>query len=330
MNDVRTLLAIDGGNSKTDVVLATERGDLLARVRGPGSSPHHLGTSNALRLLDDLVKWAWESAGYEPGIKADRAEVYLAGADLPDEVVVLHEAVDAAGWAAESVVGNDALALLRAGAEAPDAVAVVCGAGINCVGRTSDGRSAAFPSLGRTTGDWGGGRDLGYEALWHAARAEDGRGAPTGLTGAVPSAFGLSTVADVGSAMHFGDIAEDRVIELAPVLFSVAASGDTVAEGVVDRLVAELTVLAEVALDRLGLRGAGAPVVLGGGVIRAQHAVLEPAVRRRLRAVAPSARLTVVTDPPVLGAALSGLDAFAADATAKERLAAAGWSEWKG
>ena len=72
-------------------------------------------------------------------------------------------------------VGNDTLAVLRAGTERGWGVAVVCGAGINCVGVAPDGRSVRFPALGRITGDWGGGYDVGLEALYVAARGEDGR-----------------------------------------------------------------------------------------------------------------------------------------------------------
>jgi hypothetical protein len=52
----------------------------------------------------------------------------------------------------------------------------VCGAGINCVGTRADGRVWRFQSLGRISGDWGGGNQLGYDMLWLAVRAEDGRG----------------------------------------------------------------------------------------------------------------------------------------------------------
>ena len=65
-----------------------------------------------------------------------------------------------------------------AGTEEPDAVAVVCGTGINCIGVRADGAHARFPALGAISGDWGGGWYLGEQALWHAARAVDGRGDP--------------------------------------------------------------------------------------------------------------------------------------------------------
>ena len=71
---------------------------------------------------------------------------------------------------------NDTFALLRAGTDAANRIAVVCGAGINCVGVSAAGEMLRFPSVGVISGDWGGGATLGTEALFLAVRAEDGRG----------------------------------------------------------------------------------------------------------------------------------------------------------
>jgi N-acetylglucosamine kinase-like BadF-type ATPase len=138
-------VAIDGGNSKTHVVLGSTTGEVLALRSGPGSSPHLLGVPGSLALLTALVADAVAAAGLPAGTQLDRAEVYLASADLPVEVDVLTKAAGEAGWAREYRVDNDLFALLRAGTSSADAVAVVCGAGINGVGRTADGRTARFP-----------------------------------------------------------------------------------------------------------------------------------------------------------------------------------------
>jgi N-acetylglucosamine kinase-like BadF-type ATPase len=93
-------LAIDGGNSKTDVVIGSADGQILAFVRGPGSSPHYLGVSGALRLLDDLVQRARAVAGLAGSAdgRLSRAAVFLAGADLPVEVERLVAALGPLDW----------------------------------------------------------------------------------------------------------------------------------------------------------------------------------------------------------------------------------------
>ena len=317
------VLAIDGGNSKTDVVLVGSSGEVLTHVRGPGSSPHHLGVQGATDLLDELVLKAAAQAGLgaRPPV-ADLAEVYLAGVDFPTEQETMAAAVRTRGWAREHVVDNDTFALLRAGTDAPDAVAVVCGAGINCVGVARDGRHARFASLGRISGDWGGGMELGDEALWHAARAADGRGPATVLTDLVSGHFGLPDVPSVYEAIHFGRLEHRRLIELAPTVLKASREGDQVARCIVTRLADEVVAMACAALDRLGMLGDPTVVVLGGGVLTGGDPVLLDEIDTRLAAAAPRARSAVTEVSPVVGAALLGLDRLGVPTEAKQALRA--------
>ena len=175
------------------------------------------------------------------------------------------------------VVGNDTLALLRAGTERGWGVAVVCGAGINCVGVGPDGSHVRFPALGAITGDWGGGYDVGSEALFAAARSEDGRGARTSLQHAVPGHFGLDSPRRLAEEMHVGRISHRRLIELAPVVFAEAAH-DPAAAAIVERLADEVVALARVALTKLDLDKVPVEVVLGGGLLRAGDERLQAAI----------------------------------------------------
>ena len=59
---MRHYLAIDGGNSKTDVLVGAEDGRILAFARGPGSSPDWLGIEGSLAVLDALIRPALAEA----------------------------------------------------------------------------------------------------------------------------------------------------------------------------------------------------------------------------------------------------------------------------
>ncbi len=259
------------------------------------------------------------------GPVAEHVSACLANADFPVEERRLADEIGRRGWGRATAVHNDTFALLRAGlppGAGPRGVAVVCGAGINCVGMTPDGRTARFPAVGRISGDWGGGGGLAEEALWFAARAEDGRGAPTELARALPARLGHASMASLIEAMHLGDVPAGRRHELAPVLFEVAAAGDPVALSLVHRQADEVVAMAVVALGRLGLLDEEVPVVLGGGVLAARHPELDERIAAGLAERAPHARITVVTAPPVLGAGLLGLDALGAPAEAHGKLRA--------
>ncbi len=358
---MRHYLAIDGGNSKTDVLVGAEDGRVLAVTRGPGSSPDSLGVEGSLAVLEALIRPALAEARRsvaaaarrhddgrsvaaaarrhddsrsdasatrrdEPVVTIDLLVAYLAGVDLPIEVEHYAKAVGDIGWATESVVDNDLFALLRAGTADPDAIAVICGAGINCVGRRADGRTARFPALGSLTGDWGGGHHLADLTLWHAARGEDGRGPATALSRAVAEHFGSARVEDVSAAMHLRDIPRSRIEELTPVLFDVAEAGDDVARSVVARQAKEIVLLARIAAERLELLDEPHTIVLGGGVLTARRPLLHGPVVAGLATAAPRATIEIVHDRPVAGAALLALDQWGTvtpqtDATVRSAIA---------
>ncbi|MET3453230.1 BadF/BadG/BcrA/BcrD ATPase family protein [Curtobacterium sp. 1544] len=315
------VLAVDGGGSKTDVVAIALDGAIVGHARGPGSNPQTRGWDVAGPILDDVRSRVVGELGDR---RIRTTHVYLAGLDLHDELVAATTAL--AHWESDGgaphVLDNDLFALLRAGTLSPDAAAVVCGTGINALAVRADGTTARFPAIGDVSGDWGGGAYLGNRALWHAARADDGRGPATALVSAVPAAVGLRSVREVTEAIHFGRLDQRVFNRLCPVLFEVAAAGDVVASRVVARQAEEIVILAAVALERLGLGGSlthPVPVVLGGGVLAARHPLLVEGVVSGLAERVPGAVPTWVTDPPVLGAGLAALESVGADEAALDR-----------
>jgi N-acetylglucosamine kinase-like BadF-type ATPase len=374
------VLAIDGGGSKTDVALVARDGRVLATATGPGSNIDFIGRDQVASVLASLVRELATAAGLATdGLVAAHTSACLAGADLPEEEAELGELIQAQGWSVTSSVVNDTFAVLRAGlhdaGEAGGAggqrhwgIGVVCGAGINCVGVAPDGRTTRFLALGQISGDWGGGGDLGPEALWWAIRAEDGRGPQTELRAAVPAHFGVDRVEDVVLGLHLGQISYDQLHGLVPVLYKVAGNGDEVAGSVVLRLADEISRMATVAATRLGLGGrarrqaAGldrrrasrgddppnpphasrgddpphrpedarypVPVVLGGSLLTARDPLLTGAIRGQLAKTIPGADVRIAEVPPIAGAALLGLDHVGAPPAAAARLRESAAATW--
>jgi N-acetylglucosamine kinase-like BadF-type ATPase len=302
------VLAVDGGNSKTDVALVAADGTVIAQVKGGGFTPQTSGVAAAIAVVAGAVAELRARLALPPGPVARHLAAYVAGADLPMEEEILAAAFAAEGWAETLEVGNDVFALLRAGSSRGWGIAVVCGAGINCVGVGPDGRRARFPALGRLTGDWGGGLFLAEEALWHAVRGEDGRGPETALTRAVAGHFARDTVEEVALAFAFKELDDARMHELTPVLMRVAEAGDPAAIRIVEQQAAEIVALARVALTRLDLLGTPTELVLGGGVLWARPTVLMDRIAAHAAREIPLAELVVAQDPPIVGAALLGLD----------------------
>jgi len=319
MTDI--VVAVDGGNSKTDLALVRDDGAVLSLVRGPLSSPHHLGVDGSVEVLEDLFDEATRDAGLNRsnGPVAAVGQLCMAGVDFPAEERVLQERIAALGWAARTAVANDTYAVLWAGTASGWGVGLVCGAGINCVAVAPDGRQVRFPALGEITGDWGGGHDVGMAALGAAARSEDGRGPKTSLEHSVPAHFGLGTPQEVAEAMHLGMLSRRRVLELPPLVFAEAAS-DEVAAKIVNRLTEEIAAFVRASLTRLELTQERVEVAIGGGIARNLDGPVLELLAGRLREIGPQIELHPTSAPPVLGAALCALGVLGVNGDARARV----------
>ena len=320
------VVAVDGGGLKTDLALVDSSGALLSLVRGGRSQAHYLGVDGTIEVLESLLEAAAVRAGVDPLERpvASTAQLLLAGMDLPEELAALRAAMEQRHWSERLVIGNDTEALLRAGTDRGWGIAVVCGTGINCLGLLpgrepgSPAREARFLSFGPVSGDWGGGRDVGLAALAAAVRAGDGRGPRTVLETAVPEHFGFSDPAEVARAVHLDEMSLDRLGELAPAVFALSDS-DPVAGEIVSRLADEVVAFAVAAMRRLSVVDRDPDVVLGGRLLRAVSAEVVETIARGVHEVAPAARVIVSPSEPIVGAALLGLDALGADASAGAR-----------
>lgn len=315
------VLAVDGGATKTDVVLLGSGGVVLGRARGPATNHQLVGLPTALDHLADTIAAACGAAGLPLHLPVCPTGVFcLAGIDLAADEERVVPAVRDRGWTETVDVRNDTFAVLRAGVSSGWGLGVVCGTGLNCVGLGPDGSSVRFPALGELSGDFApGGLWLGTRGLGLALREGDGRGPATVLSRMVPAHFGVSSAESVLEAVYRGDLPFGRLPELAEVVLEAAAAGDGPAERAVAQLVDEVVLMVDAALRRLDVGGAPVEVVVGGGLFESRHGFARR-VLEGVRRHAPAAALRPLEAPPVVGAALLGLDALAAGPEAEQAL----------
>jgi N-acetylglucosamine kinase-like BadF-type ATPase len=314
------VLAFDVGNSKTDVALVATDGSVLGAFRGPTSSHQQVGLEAGFATLVSLAGQAARQAGIEPRARpiARLAVLCAAGADLPSDERLLGKALTGTGLGGSNLVVNDCYGGLRAGTSRTWGVCVISGSGMNCLGVAPDGRVARFEALGEISGDWGGGGGVGLAGLAAAVRAEDGRGPATILERTVPAHFGVARPRSLSVALYRDRIPLRRVLEIAPLVWEAAGSGDAVARAIVDRLADEVVAWGGAAIRRLRMQRLDPDVVLAGGMFRADDPPFFERVVGGIKAVAPAARLHRLTAPPVVGAALLGLDRLRGSATPPE------------
>jgi N-acetylglucosamine kinase-like BadF-type ATPase len=311
------VVAADGGNSKTDLVLASLDGAVLAQLQAGGTRPHLVGMTRTADELAALTARALELARLPADSPIDAGAFFLANVDLPDDELEARTELERLAVARKVEVSNDVFAVLRAGSERDWGIAVVSGAGINAAGIDPSGRVARFLSLGSVTGDWGGGYAVAISGLGAAVRAEDGRGPRTALTALIAGHFATPDASSAAVAVHRKQLTEADVLALAPVVFDAASDGDEVACGIVARLADEVAHMAATLLRRLDLLGSDVDVVLGGGTLQSGNGVLLDRIHTQLLAAAPNATLRVLGVPPVAGALVDALGMAGASPEAK-------------
>ena len=231
------VLAIDAGNSKTDVAIVAPDGSVLGIARGRGfppaswsGRPRGGGAGSAGRR----GRRAPASARTPERPLVEHVSACLANADLPTEQQRLEQQIRGPGLGRVDLRRQRHVRVAARRRRRPPGVAVVCGAGINCSGLLPDGRIARFAAVGKISGDWGGGDFLAEEAMWWASRADDGRGPATRLALALPAHFGLSDMAAAVEAIHLGiDLPTYGCSKSRPLLFRGRGRGDEVATAVV-------------------------------------------------------------------------------------------------
>jgi N-acetylglucosamine kinase-like BadF-type ATPase len=308
----QVVLGVDGGNSKTDVLLLAADGRTLGQVRGPTVSHQAVGMTAAMERLASLVDEVRGVAGLAGGVRIASAVLALAGADYPSDVRRLDAAVAPLGLADRVAVINDTWAGLRAGTDRGWGIVLICGAGTNGAGLAPDGRRWRFAAVGEISGDLGGGGDIGLLGWRAAIRGWDGRGPRTTLSDVLSRHLGFRRPDAVTRALYEGRLhVEWRT--LAPLVFAEAMAGDPVARGIIDDQADELAGMARVIARHIHVTRRDPDVVLAGAVFQTTDGTFFERLERGIRTAIPQARIVHRDVPPVVGAAHLALDALRAE-----------------
>jgi glucosamine kinase len=294
------VIGVDGGGSKTRVVVGTAEGEILATVDGPKSAivPGH-ATDSANVIAELVVRAIAEIA--QPGVVVPRV-LYcgVAGTGREDERRALHGALDAKELAEEVVIDSDGMIAMYDAFEERAGILLVVGTGSIAYGRSPAGEIVRCGGWGPTFGDEGSGGWIGRRALSIVAASSDGREPPTALLFPILAATQCEDVQDL---IPWAATADAKAFaSLVPVVFTTAASGDPRANALIT-LAAEELVLHIRALARQLFTDerAAVGVALSGGLMD-RSSPLRKRLEQRLKSAVPGAQIRSEEVLPARGA----------------------------
>jgi len=298
------VLGIDAGGTKTVCLLANERGEALAQARASGANLQVMGEFGVEKILHRVMD---ETLG-DRDVTLDAICLGIAGVDRPRDAQTIKDIMRRIGRKTRTVVVNDALVALVAGAGDQAGVVVVAGTGSIAYGHDADGRAARAGGWGYLLGDEGGGFWIGRAALSAVVRQFDQRGPATLLTDLVLAQMQLSTPSEVIHAIYDRGLQRHAIAGLAGVVQRAMDAGDAVAGEILDRAATELAAAAASVVTRLGMRGDVFPTVLAGGMFKGMPSLVT-SVTTRLAEVAPRSEVRRLEIEPAHGAVTLALAA---------------------
>jgi N-acetylglucosamine kinase-like BadF-type ATPase len=236
-------IGVDGGGTKTELILIDDRGEVVARRLAGGCNPSIAGPEAARITLEEAI--ATLAAHFPvshtllcmagaPAFWRETAELLTAG-QLFGEVIAL----------------DDSRPVLELATGGRPGLVIHAGTGSFVAAHAPDGSLHYAGGTGWRFGDPGSGYDLGRRAISKALLELQGWQLPTSLSTLLRDHTGLVHAAAI--TRHFYQHAEPnkQISSLAPALLRLAEEGDHAAHQVVAESVTALLQLAEDVITKL-------------------------------------------------------------------------------
>jgi N-acetylglucosamine kinase-like BadF-type ATPase len=290
------VIGIDAGGTKTHGLLADETGRIVGEAVGPGANISTGGELAVEKALHQVIDDVLANRDIAPAVIA----IGMAGVERPDDFSVVNAILHRIARRTRTVVVNDALIALVAGAGDGPGVVLVAGTGSIAFGRNRDNRAARAGGWGYILADEGSGYWIGRQALTAVMREFDGRGPATALTPAILAHLQIGGPIEIGPRVYHGELPLVSIAALAPLVGHAAESGDPLAADIISRAAAELCQAAAAVVRQLQMGGDAFPCLLSGGIFGIQ--LLAADLVGRLAEIAPRAAVRRLVESPATGA----------------------------
>jgi N-acetylglucosamine kinase-like BadF-type ATPase len=305
MGTLPLYLGVDGGGTKTALVLLDSEGTIRARHLAPGSYYLTIGVEGLGTLLVEAVNAVLAKAGVSSeevdfaffGLPAYGEDTALIGplSRLPQRCLP----------AGHYLCGNDMICGWAGSLLCRDGISIVAGTGSICYGERN-GSIARCGGWGELFSDEGSAYWIACRGLNLFSRMSDGRAAKAALYDIVRER--LTITEDLDLCAHVftrleGDRA--RIAQLSKWVTQAAADGDAQAMAIVREAAEELALMVDATRRQLEFSDAEpVSVSYSGGVFDNVGALLLKHFTAALRAFRPGYRVSEPVLPPGIGAAL--------------------------
>ncbi|MGF1936267.1 MAG: N-acetylglucosamine kinase [Nostoc sp. ChiQUE02] len=280
------VLGIDGGGSKTVCVLMDDLRQVLGRGEAGPSNYQSIGIEGTLQSIQSAIHNAVEATINTNTVNIDAICLGLAGVGRPTDNEVVKTLIQELQnnkslpitWALQPtniVICNDALIALVGGIGQPVGIVVAAGTGSIVFGRNNQGDTKRVGGWGYILGDEGSAYKIAIAGMNAALKSYDGREISTSLIEGFKQHLDLESIEDLIEVVYRREWGVKQIAALAPVVDIAAASGDIVANIIIDDAVKELVNATSTVIDAIFSADSVLEVVTTGSVWRGRCKIHE-------------------------------------------------------
>lgn len=286
---------VDGGGTKTAIVLVDEHGNEIARDTSTTSNSAVIGHAKAVETLQDLVGRVAKSANVP--LPLTGIWCGLSGSDRPEDHVKLRPGLQ--DLAEDLRLTNDAELAMGA---LPNriGVAMVSGTGSIAMGRNAEGVRKRASGWGHIFGDYGSGYDVARKALYQFSAFIDGYGPATSLVQAFTDHWELAEPYSLINRVYAPETTKGDIARLSRIVVDEAAKGDDVSQQILLDVATDLATYADAVARNLDLKDALDLALVGGMLTHVD--IFREYVIDNLGTKWTIGSVELVTDPALTGA----------------------------
>ncbi|GAX40691.1 hypothetical protein NIES4075_16570 [Tolypothrix sp. NIES-4075] len=314
------VLGIDGGGSKTVCILMQDTGEVLGCGEAGSSNYQTIGIKATLQSIESAIYAATnQTLNFRNYINIKAICLGLAGVGRATDIEIIKALVEdlqnskllPITWAAASniVICNDALIALVGGIGDDVGIVVAAGTGSIVFGRNHQGKTKRVGGWGYILGDEGSAYKIAVTGMQAAFKAYDGREISTSLVEAFKQHLNLASIEDLIEVIYRRGGGVKEIAALAPIVDFAAASGDEVANNIIDEAVQDLVKATSTVIDAIFISSAF-EIVTTGSVWQGRCKIHER-FAGCIVAKFPSVKVIFPRNEPAYGAALLALKSLA-------------------
>ncbi|MEA2092662.1 MAG: BadF/BadG/BcrA/BcrD ATPase family protein [Patescibacteria group bacterium] len=292
MLNVKYIIGVDGGGTKTTAVLADEGGGILSIGKGGPSNIRNVGLEVAVDNIFNAIKEVK---------KEENVSCYcIALASVEEEQEVKKEAIirmlKEKGLEGEIFIESDQLSAFKAGTDENDGVVIIAGTGAVCRGWRSY-KEHKTSGWGYLAGE-GSAFYAGIETYRAVQKSFDGRGEKTKMEEILKEEWGVESASDFNKKIYPNFM--EALPQLSIVLDRAEQQGDYVARNILEKISDELFLSAKTVIEKLDFRKVKFPVVLSGGMFKSD--LLKESLSNKILMFVPKVEVIILKEDPVKGA----------------------------